>query len=39
MSRHGHAGDRAAAAHLEALFPGKYLSVTSFVRDGTGVHG
>lgn len=25
------------AAHLEALFPGRYLSVTSFKRDGTGV--
>ena len=26
-----------AAADLEALFPGRYLSVTSFKRDGTGV--
>jgi PPOX class probable F420-dependent enzyme len=25
------------AADLEALFPGRYLSVTSFKRDGTGV--
>jgi uncharacterized protein len=25
------------AAELEALFPGRYLSVTSFKRDGTGV--
>lgn len=25
------------AADLEALFPGKYLSVTSFKRDGTGI--
>jgi hypothetical protein len=24
-------------ADLEALFPGRYLSVTSFKRDGTGV--
>ena len=24
-------------AHLDALFPGRYLSVTSFKRDGTGV--
>ncbi|HEX6619301.1 MAG TPA: PPOX class F420-dependent oxidoreductase [Solirubrobacteraceae bacterium] len=28
---------RPAAADLEALFPGRYLSVTSFKRDGTGV--
>ena len=28
---------RPAAADLEALFPGRYLSVTSFMRDGTGV--
>ena len=27
----------AAAPDLEALFPGRYLSVTSFKRDGTGV--
>ncbi len=26
-----------AACDLEALFPGRYLSVTSFKRDGTGV--
>jgi PPOX class probable F420-dependent enzyme len=26
-----------AAVDLEALFPGRYLSVTSFKRDGTGV--
>ena len=26
-----------SAADLEALFPGRYLSVTSFKRDGTGV--
>jgi uncharacterized protein len=26
-----------ATVELEALFPGKYLSVTSFKRDGTGV--
>ena len=26
-----------AAADLEALFPGRYLSVTSFKRDGSGV--
>jgi PPOX class probable F420-dependent enzyme len=25
------------AANLEALFPGRYLSVTSFKRDGTGI--
>jgi hypothetical protein len=25
------------AADLRALFPGRYLSVTSFKRDGTGV--
>src|SRR3954466_10805255 len=25
------------AAELQALFPGRYLSVTSFKRDGTGV--
>ena len=25
------------AVDLEALFPGRYLSVTSFKRDGTGV--
>ena len=28
---------RRPAADLEALFPGRYLSVTSFKRDGTGV--
>ena len=28
---------RRAAADLEALFPGRFLSVTSFKRDGTGV--
>jgi PPOX class probable F420-dependent enzyme len=29
--------DQRSAADLEALFPGRYLSVTSFKRDGTGV--
>jgi hypothetical protein len=28
---------RRPAAELEALFPGRHLSVTSFKRDGTGV--
>ena len=28
---------RRSAAELDALFPGRYLSVTSFKRDGTGV--
>jgi PPOX class probable F420-dependent enzyme len=28
---------RRSAADLETLFPGRYLSVTSFKRDGTGV--
>lgn len=28
---------RGPAADLDALFPGRYLSVTSFKRDGTGV--
>jgi hypothetical protein len=28
---------RRPPADLEALFPGRYLSVTSFKRDGTGV--
>lgn len=28
---------RRSAADMEALFPGRYLSVTSFKRDGTGV--
>lgn len=31
------AGRAVAAADLEALFPGRYLSVTTFKRDGTGV--
>ena len=28
---------KGAAPDLEALFPGRYLSVTSYKRDGTGV--
>src|ERR1700722_15968731 len=30
-------GTRAAGAHVTWTFPGKYLSVTTYKRDGTGV--
>jgi hypothetical protein len=33
IKRHAEQG----ATDLEALFPGRFLSVTSFKRDGTGV--
>ena len=33
----GSSGERRANPKLDARFPGKYLSVTSFKRDGSGV--